>query len=545
MAVTLGSTGITFPDATTQTTAATSRSGVTALNLSSGTPNGTLTSASNQLVIISATTTGCSVTMPNMTTISPVGVGYFTLFNTSSFPVSIKDSGGTIREVLSANQTATLNLRDNSTATGIWELTNPIQAGSYSNPLPISVYHSQAAVIPVTSTQFVFLYSNTANPPVVYASLGTINTTTRDITYGSPITVQTLSVNTYISALSGTSDRVSRGFIAVSEWSAAASSATARYYGFAIVSNALYLSTQQVGISTGANAYSYVKHICVDYLGANNSFFLGSISSCANTAATGGLDFRQFTVNVSGTTVTVTNATGNGSLTTSQNPNVVPLMGRTGQTSYVYDAVSVSAFSTGGYVSCNTATNTLTKGNRTSQTTAMMFGLSTPLVGYYGSGVENFSGIGAPTTNSFVSNPTGSRTFNAGIVSNITNAGTATVTASIASDITFKSFSSPVYSVLSSASYPLPSTTQTVGQYSRLPMTGFSVSSSNFIVVNQGYFYSFDPTVSTFNINAAVISGSSVAKLYDPVLFSADTLYLPLAANNTYDFGQVATPIKA
>jgi hypothetical protein len=530
-----------------------SRSGVTAVNLSSGTPNGTLTSASNQLVVISATADGCSVTMPDMTTVSPVGVGYFTLFNTSNYPVSVKDSSGTIREVLSANQTTTLNLKDNSTATGVWEFTNPIQAGSYSSSLPIGVSSiSQTAIIPVTSTQFVFLNSNTAIPSVISARLGTINTTTRAITYGSPITVQTLSLNNYVSALTGTSDRVSRGFIAVSEWSVAAQSAAVSYYGFAIVSNALYISTQQIGIQTGATvSLNAVKPVCVDYLGANNSFFLGSVSFNNNSTVTNGLDFRQFTVNVSGTTVTITNATGNGSLTASQAYGYCGMIGRTGQTSYVYDTVSGAAFSTGGYVSCNTATNTLTKGNRTSQTTAMMFGLEIPLVGYFLgaslNGSSSYTNNSAPTTNSFVSNPTGSRTFNAGIVSAITNAGTATVTASIATDTTFKSFASPVYSVLPNTGYPLPGTSQVVGVnlYSRVPMTGFSVSSSNFTVVNQGYLYSFDPTSSTFNINSAVITGSSVGKLYDPILFSADTLLLPLTANNTYDFGPVATPIKS
>ena len=66
-------------------------------------------------------------------------------------------------------------------------------------------------------------------------------------------------MNNYVSSLTGTSDNVSRGFIAVAEWTPVAQSVAVSYYGFAIVANALYVSTQQIGISTGANVYAALE----------------------------------------------------------------------------------------------------------------------------------------------------------------------------------------------------------------------------------------------------------------------------------------------
>jgi hypothetical protein len=540
MATSLVSTGVQFPDTTIQTTAAIgSRSGITALNLSSGTPNGTLTSASNQLIVISATAEGCSVTMPDMTTVSPTGAGYFTLFNTSQFSIAIKDSGGTVRQILGASTSTSLSIRDNSTATGVWLFGATVTVASRSEAFDLGAgtftgADANTVIIPVTATQFVVAYS-TANTAAVatFARLGTINTTTKAITYGSPITIYTGAAAKYSNAVSGTSDLVDRGFIAIGEYTTSASAATLRYVGFAIVSNTLYVSAAATAGVTSAVIGSQITPVMCDYLGANNSFFMAGFTYNVSSATVSSIDLRQFTVTVAGTTVTVTAATGNTTLSGIGHAGQQgSRIARTGTTSYVVDIANApTTFSAGYYVSCNTATNTLTQGLRTTQNTSMMIGLAQNLIapaGVSASGAGNATK--ADSTKSFIINSAGTRVFQRGIASAITNAGTATVTVAIATDITYKAFPSNTYQVLSTTSYPLT-----------IPTTGFSVSSTNYVLGSSSNYYSIDPTVSTLNINAAGLSSS----LYPPNFFSQDKIFCFYEANALYDFTSIATPIKS
>lgn len=513
-----------------------SRSGLTALNLSSGTPNSTLTSASGQLVVISATAPDCSVTMPDMTTVSPTGTGYFTLFNTSQFPIAIKDSGGTVRQILGASSSTSLSIRDNSTATGVWLFGATVTVASRSEALALGAGtftggNENTVIIPVTATQFVVAYSNANTSAVAtFARLGTINTTTKAITYGSPITIYTGAVNKYSNAVSGTSDLVDRGFIAIGEGTSVATAATLRYVGFAIVANTLYVSAAATAGTTAAVAQSNIVPVICDYLDANNSFFMAGYAFNSSSPITNNIDLRQFTVTVAGTTVTIAAATGNttltgGSFAAQQGSRIA----RTGTTSYVVDLASASTtFSTGYYVSCNTATNTLTQGLRTTQNTSMMIGLVQNLIGP--AGVTAAEAEPAYSTKTFVTNSAGTRVFQRGIASAITNAGTATVTVALATDITYKAFPSNTYQVLSATSYPLT-----------IPTTGFSISSTNYVLGSSGSYFSIDPTVSTFNINQAGLSSS----LYPPIFFSQDKIFCFYEANALYDFTSVATPIKS
>lgn len=532
-----------------------SRSGLTTFNLSSGTPNGTLTSASNQLVVVSATSPNCSVTMPNMTTVTSVGVGYFRIYNTSAYSIAIKDSGSVIREVIPPNTSAILNLRDNSTATGIWEFTDAPIAMTVSN-VSLDVGGSGLAnpiissIIPVTATQFVYVYCNAAYAATIFAKLGTITPSTGSLSFGSAITLYTLPTNVGANRITGTSDRVDRGCIVIGESTGGATAGSLKYYGFAIVSNALYISTQNVGITTTSTASQQLSPKQCDYLGANNSFFIGTSYYFTTSGTSSGLDFRQFTVTVAGTVVTVTNATGNGSVTISTTTtNSRGFFGRTGTTSYIYDQfVGTSTFNSGGYVSCNTATNTLTKGARTTQNTSMTENLVQSLIGYCSTNHH------VNSSTPFVINSAGTRVFNYGYCSAITNAGSATVTVALATDITIKSAASSTYRTISSTEYPLPycnSAASYNGNNSFVTTTsGFSVSSSDYIVIgfessyseNSGQYYSIDPTASTFNINTgstrALFSGPGI-----PVFFTS-TSALYYNSDQKYVFEPVALPTQ-
>lgn len=114
MATSLTSTGITFPDATTQTTAATGRSGVT--NTTTGS-NITLTSSSNQVQNIKFTATGLYVILPNATTMAG-GTDMFIIKNIGQIPVVVKDAAGNV--LLNVIGTAHLSLLDKSTSAGVW-----------------------------------------------------------------------------------------------------------------------------------------------------------------------------------------------------------------------------------------------------------------------------------------------------------------------------------------------------------------------------------------------------------------------------------------
>ena len=62
------------------------RGGASYVTLTTGTTNVTLTSSSNQLQVISADQDGCSITLPDMTTLA-TGSGYFYFYNTSLFSI--------------------------------------------------------------------------------------------------------------------------------------------------------------------------------------------------------------------------------------------------------------------------------------------------------------------------------------------------------------------------------------------------------------------------------------------------------------------------
>jgi hypothetical protein len=141
-------------DGTTWTSKSSSTGGTTA----SG--NVTLTSASAGAQSITTTNYGQSVTLPNATTVTK-GAVIFNIRNTGSYPLKIKDNLDNVYGFLYPQADAIVGLADNSTAAGVWTISNlePI-APTVARILPSNLTIagtgvSQAVILDSTRTLFV------------------------------------------------------------------------------------------------------------------------------------------------------------------------------------------------------------------------------------------------------------------------------------------------------------------------------------------------------------------------------------------------------
>ena len=123
MATSLVSTGVQFPDATIQTTAATGAIGGTTASGSV-----TLTSSSAGAQSITPTANGQYVKLPDATTMSKGGL-LFAIQNNSAYDLKIIDSANTTKGFIKGYETATVGLADNSTAAGVWTFGNTVLYG--------------------------------------------------------------------------------------------------------------------------------------------------------------------------------------------------------------------------------------------------------------------------------------------------------------------------------------------------------------------------------------------------------------------------------
>ena len=110
-----GTSGVTFPDSTVQTTATLGQSGSTA----SG--NTVLTASSGGAQSIATTTWGQTVTLPSATTMSK-GACVFNINNTGGYPLKIVDNAGNTLGFIYQASSVTIGLADNSTAAGVWNI---------------------------------------------------------------------------------------------------------------------------------------------------------------------------------------------------------------------------------------------------------------------------------------------------------------------------------------------------------------------------------------------------------------------------------------
>lgn len=512
------------------------RSGISYVTLTTGTTNVTLTSSSNQLQVISADQEGCSITLPNMTTLT-TGSGYFYFYNTSLFSIAVKDAGGTIREYLQPCQnlgnTSTqipslpLNIEDTSSANGVWHIQDSVSAGSYntnisgtftSYTLPTTSYNYGGYCI-VNATQFLILYYSTnANNGSVWLQLVTINTSTKALTFATPVSLGSVGTNNRIQQFNIDSNGSDRGLLSIvtNQFQSLTAATGTLQFGWAIVSNTLYVSSSQFGPSFGDGSGSKgISSSFTQYSGSNNWFISTSQRDTGAGLTNSSYYAYAYQVNVAGTTVSLTAATGNGASLANQGNGGYYNVSPTSLTTFVAESNSAT---TPSFINFNTSTNTISVGARTSQTTAIS--------GYYIPGIQSGNGRNLITMNS-----AGSKMLYAGYCVAVANQGTATVTVSYAT-ANYKNFASKNYTSVQNKGFVgfAPTLPYNLGSYS-------ASSSSVWFLTDTNTICNADPTNASFNLNYEHFTASTSG--YAPTLYlwnSATTL-----ASVYLNFGSLGT----
>lgn len=475
------------------------RSGASYVTLSVGTPNVTLTSSSNQLQVVSSTGDGQSITLPDMTTLTK-GSGYFVFYNTSAYAIAIKDAGGTVREYLypsyssTANSTFTaspivavpLNIEDTSTANGVWHLQNPVSAGSFALTSMTSTSVSMTAmsyyaIFYISPTQYLLFGNNNGTASSSYIKLATLNTSTKTFTFGSEITLNAGATNNQVNGVWVDTNGVDKALLMINYGSNTTSTAMyANIFGLAIVSGTLYASARtQVSTQSTVSGGGDATYGQVWYSGSSDCFIATPYNYTSGSANL--LRILAYKVTVSGTTVSLTAATGNN-ISYSLASNVDAYISPTSKTTFVVDT---SNNATRTYINYNPTTNTLTSGNRTAQTTQIANSLLPNMLynSYYTSYIQT-------KNSSYFVEASNSKIIYANYFASTTNVGTANVTVS-----------NPTYSIKSfpSNQYGTESTGAGITNY-------YAASGTSYYAIYSGYFYNFDPTNTNFNFNKALIS---------------------------------------
>ena len=500
------STGLDVTGALTVNGAASGRSGSDYVNLTTGTTNVTLTAASNQVQIVSSDAEGYSITLPNATTLTK-GAAYFCFYNTSPFPVAIKDAGGVTREFLSPNSSNSyLKLQENATSAGVWHIENPVNAGAttsaaYTNINSASNLSGDSIgnVIRVNDTQYIATSFQSGVGGAIYARLFTVNLSTKAVTWGNSVTLMTnaASVYTQNGQVYGDSNGVDRGIINVGQ-TITSGSPSIRLIGFAIVSGTLYISSVATPYTTAGSGASYRANATVQYAGSNNAFLIygGETNNYLSAYVTG------YVVGVSGTTVTLTQSTG--STTYAPVASNLYIFSPTSKTTLVLDT---DIASNPKYISYNTSTNAITQGARTSQTTRIA---GTLLQSTW----DNSAGAGYFFTqgkNFILSTSTGGKIIVGKSAADITNAGAATVTVTAAT-YTYKSYPSKLYSTVSSNVGVTDYYAASASSYYIIDSYNADLSSTQYGKQN---LLNCDPTNSNFNFNTASFSNGATNTVSD------------------------------
>ena len=490
-----------------------SRSGAATITFSSGSPTATLTSASGQLQVIQGSAPG-KIILPDATTMTK-GEAYFTFYNACTFPVAIADNSGTTREYLPGGSASLnisrLELIDNSTASGVWRLSQPINAGSdggttaaFSGVWDTTKFNNNNftyfTVVPVGSTTALAIYCSASNPKQVYGRALTLNPNTRTVTYGS---IETLiwtnpapysdSYGSYNGYNSIVSNRIDRGIIAFQSYSGAYNSSYTYggWCGFAIVGGEAYFSAvDQVQTNTAAgtsNNYSSANFnptvFVADYnQAAFMTYYTGSASNSYATRVNPKHYVSCYKVNVSGTTVSLSAASGNVSYNTNADIYWYPASNPWSHSASLQSGYSIAyqnpintAMSL--YYSYDPTTNVLTSGQRNSPS----------------------SGVTGPDMDwRLLGNNANTRLWYNTTVWTVANAGTASTT-----------FTSPTYGTtykpVTSATYSSTAVGNAIPiDRSELGLsTLYKVSSSDVRVLGGSLFGKFDPSTTVLNINTA------------------------------------------
>lgn len=539
MTATLNSNGVVFGDGSAQNTAA--RAGGTTVTLTSAAPNATLTSASNQSILILNDSTKAinpSVTLPAMNA-SPMaaGSGYFIFNNTTPYNVALKDSGGVIREYIAPGAEYTLNITDVSSATGRWFTDFPPVAVSYDDTtgtVVTTAFKVSAAnsvpkylVVRLDTSSFALVWTEQGDSQTavsVYARLYTVNTTTKAITAGNLITVvsgwQFTTYGNTVSDMAYDSDGAGHALVAVTMYNAAngIGAAGIRYFGLSASGGVLYATAvSSFDTPTGACAGSGTSPVTyIGYLGSGGAYALSFVINSSNT--TQNLHIRGCTV--TGTTAPVlTNSANNTSIAlTLTTPTFYGA--RTGLTTFVCGANG----NVGRAVSYTPASNTFTITTRTNQARLDIEQGST-------AGLSSFSMGGFMYSS-------GKAFFGANVY-DIANAGAAGVTATLSTGFTFKYNQSAAYTTTNSGYNIDPNGAVRSAIY---------VSGTSVIAVSENARWQCDPSQATLNLQRTgqetTVDGD--ATLMDtgfPLLAKVYNTAAALGGTLVANVGNVATPI--
>lgn len=498
MPITVGTSSITFNDGSVQTSAsgAAARGGITTVTLTSSAPNATITSSSGQMINIVTDSTkpaSPSVTLPNMTTLS-TGSGYFNFFNNTQYIVSLKDSGGTIREVILPGANLPLNIINNGTSTGIWSIAVPARVAGFDRANLLNDTNTSggnAITVRLDSTNFAVIYASTSL--ILSARLYTVNPTTKVITVGNKIDVASISSASYpsIAAACADSDNAGRALVG---WSGSNSNTMyIGYFGLSVSGGTLYASPSTTitrGIDTDYrinNNFAYLS-----YLGSGNAFAM-----CFSLGSD--VQFTSTTTYIRGCTVTgTTNVTLTESVSNTSYGNSTGANGsRTNLTDFTVWSQSIGT-NQGRVVSYSPGTNTFTVATRSNQTQNLMESLGNASLSSFAAGGFMFSS---------------GKAFYGRNVYDITNSGTASVAVAMSTSFTQKYNISPAYQT--------QSTGLNVGDTNVYNVrSSFYVNSSSIIAIEgtlaTGFKqYTCDPSSSTLNLqtSAAVTNWAGAGNL--------------------------------
>ncbi len=517
----LSSNGTTW---VSTTPASGARSGAGTISLTSATPNVTLTSSSAQFQVVSADSAARTITLPDMTTCTK-GSGFFYFYNTSPYAIPILDSSGIAREFLypststSPIQAIALNIEDISTAAGKFHLHNPIVAG---NVLPSTSFTSFGGAVgstglvkfaPITGTTWIAAYQSAST--TISAVLVTINTTTGVLTFGSPVAVATnANINDLALAVNGSD----KGIIGIKTYVGGFSTPAApQIVGFALVSGSLYVSSPTNLIVVSGGGYQVAD--ATPYYVANDCFYVAGGTTYTGSSGTPmAWGIYGYKVNVSGTTVTLAAATGNTSAQISVSNGTIS-HGVTSSNTFVMDLNIAPGLPK--YASYNTSTNTLTVGARTTVTTQLCPGIVGSMTSLPAYGPSTYNPIFA--SNGQVIDP------NLGLIYTVSNAGTASVSATAYTSTTVK---------------PFPASFYTTSALYNPRGSMFQVSSSQVLCYSAYYsttLSSFDPTATTLNLNYASTLVSVGAALSN-IAYIDSTHLLVWNGSTSYNVQTVAQP---
>ena len=269
MATSLVSTGVQFPDASIQTTAATGAIGGTTASGSV-----TLTSSSAGAQSITPTANGQYVKLPSATTMSKGGL-LFAIQNNSAYDLKIIDSANTTKGFIKGYETATVGLADNSTAAGVWTFGNTVLYGRSATAVLAPVASTTiAGILTIDSDRDLYLLNGgNTGYAIVYSKL---------TGFGSLTTIRTTNNAQYIQAIKTTTDQF---FLAT---------------GNSTALQASILTFSGTTITQGTIATATVGSLGTAVPRTNNYIALISSTSVV-TASTNGL----IGYTISGTTVTI------------------------------------------------------------------------------------------------------------------------------------------------------------------------------------------------------------------------------------------------